>query len=128
MILRDRERFHQLHPAKLAVDWVTAIAAGVLFWRGHPAAALAVGFLPSIAVTLLFLSGRLEDSLERIGREPVARSIALELSAGVNTLRFGGLAAAWVGCVLHRSWMIPAGLFVIAGGWWLAWRRSTAAP
>jgi len=32
MIVRDRERYHQLHPAKLLVDWGTAIAAGGLLW------------------------------------------------------------------------------------------------
>jgi hypothetical protein len=127
MTLRDRERLHQLHPAKLLVDWSTAIAAGALFWRGRPAAALAAGFVPSIAVTLLFLSGRLDNSLERIRRGPVAGAIAVQLSADVNTLRFGGLAAAWAGCFSHREWMIPAGLCVIAGGWWLAWRRGAAA-
>jgi hypothetical protein len=127
MNLRDRERLHQLHPVKLSVDWSTAIAAGDLFWRGYPAAALIVGLVPSVAATLLFLSGRLDGSLERIRRGRVARAVAPQLSAGVNALRFGGLAAAWAGCVLHRAWLVPAGLLVIAGGWWIARRRGAAA-
>ncbi len=42
MNLPERERYHQLHPAKLLVDWCTAVAAGVLLWRRQPVAALAV--------------------------------------------------------------------------------------
>jgi hypothetical protein len=126
MTLRERERYHQLHPAKLLVDSSTAIAGGVLFWRRQPLAALAVGFVPAIAVTLLFLSGRFDRSLEAVRNGPLARAIAPGLSADVNALRFGGLAMAWAGCGLRRAWPIPAGLFVILAGWWRAWRRGVA--
>jgi hypothetical protein len=120
----DRERYHQLHPAKLLVDWGTAIAAGGLLWWGLPLTAVAVGFVPSIVATLVFLSGRLDHALEAIRNRPVARAIAPQLSADVNALRFAGLAVSWAGCWFHHFWLLPPGVFVILGGWSLAWWRG----
>jgi hypothetical protein len=126
MTLADRARVHQLHPAKLAVDWTTAAVAGILLWNRQPLAAFAVGFLPSIAATAIFLTGRLDRALERIESRPAARTIARGLSADVNALRFSGLAAVWAGCWLHRVWPIPAGVAVILGAWALARRRGAS--
>jgi hypothetical protein len=116
----DRTRFHQLHPAKLAVDWGTAAIAGALLWRHDWVAAVAMGFAPSILTTAVFLSGRFDDALGKIRNRRGARSIAQGLSPAVNAIRFGGLTVAWVGCWLHRPWWIPAGVLVVAFGWWLA--------
>jgi hypothetical protein len=126
MTSRDRERYHQLHPAKLLVDWGTAIVAGGLLWSRRPLLAVAVGFGPSIAVTAVFLSGRFDRALEAIRERPIARAIAPGLSADVNASRFAGLAVAWAACWLHRGWLIPPGLVLIVAGWGLAWKRGTA--
>ena len=108
------------------MDWATAIVAGGLLWGRQPLAAVAVGLGPSIAVTLVFLSGRFDHPLEVIRRRPAAQAIAPELSADVNTLRFVGLALSWAGCWFHQPWLLPAGLFVIVGAWWVAWRRGVS--
>jgi len=126
MMFRDRQRYHQLHPAKLLVDWGTAIVAGGLLWWRQPLAAVAVGFGPSIVVTLVFLSGRLDHALEAIRSRPVAQAIGAKLSTDVNALRFGGLALSWAGCWFHHAWLLPAGVLVIVAGWWLAWRRGVS--
>lgn len=126
MIVSERERYHQLHPAKLLVDWSTAALAGALLWWHRPWAALLLGFVPSIAITVLFLSGRLDHRLEAIQRRPLAQAIAPQLSADINALRFAGLAVSWAGCWFHQAWLVPVGVIVIAGGWWLAWRRGLA--
>ena len=126
MIVRDRERYHQLHPAKLLVDWGTAIAAGALLWWRQPLAAAAVGFGPSILVTLVFLSGRLDHALESIRRKPAAQAIGSKLSTDINVLRFAGLAVSWAGCWFHNGMLVPLGVFVIIGAWWLAWRRGVS--
>jgi hypothetical protein len=124
MNVQDRERYHQLHPAKLIVEWCTAVAAGALLWRRQPTAALAVGFGPSIIVTLIFVSGRVDRALESIRSRPSARAIAPQLSIDINAVRFAGLALSWAGCWFHRIWMLPAGVIVVVGGWRLAWRRG----
>jgi hypothetical protein len=100
------------------------VAAGVLLWRAHAPPALVVGFVPSIATTLLFLSGRFDSALDRIRRRRGAYALAEHLSADVNAVRFGGLALAWAGCWWHRAWLIPVGVGVIAAGWRLARRRA----
>ena len=128
MTFRDRSRYHQLHPAKLLVDWTAAIAAGILLWRRCLVVALAVGLGPAILATAAFLSGRLDAALERVRSRPIARAIAPHLSAEVNALRFAGLAVAWAGCWLHRPWLLPSGLAVLLGGWTLAGRHGTANP
>jgi hypothetical protein len=123
MTVAERARYHQLHPAKLVVDWSTAIAAGALLWRQQWLAALVVGFVPSIIITLLFMSGRLDSALERIRSQTAARALASHLTPDVNVLRFGGLALSWAGCVLHQPWLVPVGIMVILGAWLLAWER-----
>jgi hypothetical protein len=120
----DRTRFHQLHWAKLAVDWGTAAIATTLLWRHHWVAAAVSGFGPSIVTTAVFLSGRFDAALGKIRNRPSARSIAGGLSPVVNAIRFGGVTMAWVGSWVHRPWWIPAGVLVVAFGWGLAWRRS----
>jgi hypothetical protein len=125
MTARERELFHQLHPAKLLTDWSTAAVAGALLWFRHPYAALAVGWGPSVIVTALFLSGRLDAALERLRERRAVQAIAPRLTADVNAIRFAGLALWWVGCWLHQGLLIPLGILVIAAGWLLAWRRGT---
>jgi hypothetical protein len=126
MLIRDRERYHQLHPAKLLVDWSTAMVAGGLLWSRQPLAAFAVGFVPSIVITAIFLSGRFDHALELIGNKPLARAIGPKLSTDVNALRFFGLGLSWVGCWVHQAWLLPVGVFVILSGWLLAWRRGVS--
>jgi hypothetical protein len=116
MIVGDRARYHQLHPAKLLVDWGTAIIAGGLLWWRQPLAAFAVGFGPSIVVTSLFLSGRLDRAVESIKSRPFAQVIGPELSTDVNAVRFAGLAVFWAGCWFHHEWLIPGGLLIIIAG------------
>jgi ABC-type dipeptide/oligopeptide/nickel transport system permease subunit len=73
MVPRERERYHQLHPAKLLTDWGTAILAGAMLWKQRWLPAFAIGFVTSIVVTLVFVSGRLDEALERIRRQPAKR-------------------------------------------------------
>ena len=127
MTRSDRALLHQLHPLKLAVDWGTAAVAGVLFWRAQSPAAIVVGFIPSIATTLLFLSGRFDRALDRIRRRGGAHALAEQLSADVNAIRLGGLASVWAGCGGHQAWAIPAGGGVSAAGWRLARRRAASS-
>ena len=125
MTARDRVRYHQLHPAKLLVDWITAIIAGSLLWRHQPVAAIAVRFGPSIVVTGVFVSGRLDHALEAISNRLAAHALARQLSTSVNALRFAGLAMSWAGCWWHRVWLLPAGVLVITAGWLFARRRAS---
>lgn len=127
MTARERELLHQLHPAKLLTDWSTAAVAGVLFWFRHPLAALAVGWGPSVLVTALFLSGRLDGALERLRERRTVRTVAPMLTADVNAIRFAGLALWWGGSWLHQWVLVPFGVLVVLSGWFLAYRRGLRA-
>jgi hypothetical protein len=123
----ERERYHQLHPAKLLVDSSTAIAGGVLFWRRQPLAALAAGFVPAIAVTLVFLSGGSTGVSKRSDAGP--SHVRSRPRCPRTSTPFASAASPWrgPGADSAGAWPIPAGLLVIVAGWWLAWRRSNVS-
>src|SRR5262249_10585830 len=77
MTSADRERYHQLHPLKLLIDWSTAVVGGGLLWGRHPAAAVVVGFGPSIVVSSAFLSGRFDRALDAIRSHSRSRTFAI---------------------------------------------------
>ena len=124
MTVSERMLYHQLHPAKLVVDWSTAAIAGALLWRPLWFAALVVGFGPSILATLVFVSGFFDRALDRIRTRKAAHALASHLTRGVNALRFAGLGLSWAGCALHQLWLVPVGIVVILGAWLLAWNRG----
>jgi hypothetical protein len=95
-------------------------------WNHAALAGAVVGFAPSILLSAAFLSGRFDRALERIRSRPAARALGPRLSADVNVLRFAGLGLSWSGCWMHRVWLLPAGVVVIVGAWWMAWRRGVA--
>jgi hypothetical protein len=41
-----------------------------MLWKQRWLRAFAIGFVPSIVLTLVFVSGRLDEALERIRRQP----------------------------------------------------------
>ena len=60
----ERERYHQRYPAKLLTDWGTATLAGDLLWWRRWLLAIAIGFIRSITITAVFLSGRLDNPFQ----------------------------------------------------------------
>jgi hypothetical protein len=43
MDLSERVLYHQVHPLKLATDWLTAAIGAALLWNHHAVSALVVG-------------------------------------------------------------------------------------
>jgi hypothetical protein len=48
--------YHQIHPLKLAVDWITAFASLWFFWRHDWIVGLLILFVPSVIVTVLLVT------------------------------------------------------------------------
>ena len=112
--IRERILLHQVHPAKLAVDWVTGLTAAWLFWDHSLPAALIVGFLPSILVSiyLILRVDLLPYKETRLGRyflSPVTRP--------GDPVRLLGLVVMWGGSWLNSIPAAAAGLAIILYGW-----------
>ncbi|HEU5358747.1 MAG TPA: hypothetical protein VFU45_06495 [Gemmatimonadales bacterium] len=90
---RERVLLHQIHPLKLATDWGTAVAAAYLLWQHHLGAALRVGLVPPVVVTLALL--RWAD-LGPLGASAFGRYILRHMTRAMEALRFDGLALAWL--------------------------------
>jgi hypothetical protein len=110
----ERLLYHQIHPLKLATDVGTAIVAATLFWHHRLGAALLIGFVPSIAVSVLLL--RWAD-LEPYRRSAFGRYVRGFMTHRVELARLAGLLPVWGGAWLQRPVIIAAGGMWILGCW-----------
>jgi hypothetical protein len=117
----DRVLYHQIHPLKLFTDVFTAFAAAVLLWRHQLGAALALGFLPSIAVSAALI--RWAD-LERYRASAFGRYVGGFMTRRVELARFAGLVPFWFGAWRRSPIAMGAGIIWIIGCWfWGVLRR-----
>src|SRR3954447_5189454 len=118
---KEKVLYQQIHPAKLATDFGTALVAAALLWRHRFGAAMAVGFLPSIVVTVgLVRSGHLEGLKDsRLGRY-----IRLYMTRGVEAVRFAGVGVFWVAAWGHWPFLMALGFVTVL----LAWARGLIWP
>jgi hypothetical protein len=121
MNFRERALCHQIHPVKLLTDGATAIGAAVLLWQHRAAAALLLGFGPSLVISALLIGG---VDLEPYRRSPPGQYLARSMTRAMEAARFGGLALFWGGAWLHRPLLMASGLLIIA----LAWLRGKLWP
>ncbi|HTO95058.1 MAG TPA: hypothetical protein VMM80_11780 [Bacteroidota bacterium] len=114
LAFRERIVIHQVHPLKLATDWLTGIAAGWLLWNHELVAALLLGFVPSIVVSF-YMTMRVD--LGRLAETPLGRYVASPRTRPSDGIRFLGLAIAWWGAWVNLVLPIVGGLAVILFGW-----------
>ncbi len=114
MNLREKALFHQIHPAKLLVDWGTALASCWLFWRHYVALGIVVGFIPSLAASALMLryGDFTEEAASRAGV-----SLRAHMTPAMQALRLVGVFVLWTGAWRHSIGSMVAGLLVIVAGW-----------
>jgi hypothetical protein len=110
----ERVLYHQIHPAKLATDILTAIAAAWLFWQHRPWIALTVGFVPSILMTAALLRWA---NLEPYRRSRFGQYVAAFMTRRVEAARLAGLVPLWGGAWLREPIAIVTGAAWIVGCW-----------
>jgi hypothetical protein len=115
--LQERILLHQLHPLKLAVDWGTGFLAAWLLWGHDLVAALIVGFVPSILLSVYFI---LRTDLSRFKETPLGRYMLSPRTRPSDSLRLFGLVIMWGGAWLNNIPGAVAGLAIIL----LAWARG----
>jgi hypothetical protein len=119
----DRLLYHQIHPLKLLTDVSTAAAASYLLWEHRPAAALLVGFLPSIIVSAFLVRW---GDLEPYRRSAFGRYVGRFMTGRVELARFAGLIPLWGGAWMRRVGLIVLGIAWIVGCWLWGMRRRVA--
>jgi hypothetical protein len=126
----DKLLYHQLHPAKLAVDLATSAASSWLLWRGQLWVALLVGWLPSVVVSSGMVRW-MDFSRQRDSR--FGRYVAHHMTWHAVAIRLAGQVVMWVAAWRHAGWGIAAGALVVIAGWtyslpsWCARTRGDAA-
>ena len=126
--IRERILLHQVHPAKLAIDWGTGLIAAWLFWDHNLPAALIVGFLPSIFVSIYLI---LRVDLSRYKETPLGRYFSSPLTRPGDPVRLFGLIVMWTGAWFNSILAATAGLAIIIFGWGkglLVRRRGRTMP
>jgi hypothetical protein len=114
MTFREKSLYHQIHPVKLLTDWSTGIIALTLFWQHALFTALALGFIPSILVSLALV--RLAD-LGRYKQSRFGQYVHRYMTRSMEALRLEGYAVMVVGAWFHLAWLILLGLLVVLFGW-----------
>ena len=117
----DKVLYHQIHPAKLLTDWVTAFIAAYLLWQHALLPALIIGFIPSIIATALII--RFAD-LERLKDSSAGRYVARYMTRSMEVVRSVGAAVFWLGAWIHRPEVMIIGIASIV----LAWARGKLWP
>jgi hypothetical protein len=114
MTFKDKMLFHQIHPAKLATDWITALASLYYFWQHQLLAGLALHFIPPIFVSLLLVHFA---ALEPYRQSAFGRYVALHMTRFIEGVRLFGNLAMVLGAWVHDVKLIALGLVVILGAW-----------
>jgi hypothetical protein len=124
--LAERVLYHQIHPAKLLVDWTAGLVAAGLLWRHHLIAAPVVGLLPPFVASALLLSGRFDQDLLRYQASEFGRYVARHMTRAMEALRLVGLVVLWVGS-WHRSLSLAAlGVLIVLAAWVRGWWSPSA--
>lgn len=114
MTIQEKNLYQQIHPLRLATDWLTGLGACWLFWQRDIWWGVTLSFLPSLVVSLLLI--RFAD-LEKVKNSRFGAYFHRTYNRTVDLTRFAGFvllaASSW--------WQLPAGmaagLLVIAGTW-----------
>ena len=124
----DKILYHQIHPAKLAVDIAGGAISTWLLWQHQLLLGMLIAWLPSIVLTAAMVRwmdfARQRDSA-------FGRYVAHHMTHTAWAVRFAGQGCAWLAAWLHAPWAIIAGAAIIVGGWTYSlpsWRARADRP
>ena len=106
MTPQEKSLYHQIHPLKLFTDWSTGLIALYFFWQNNLLAALVIGFIPSVLVSLALVRF---VNLEKYKQSSFGKYIQQYMTRRVEIARLAGYAVMAVGAWYHVIWLIPVG-------------------
>src|SRR5262249_1010345 len=131
MTLGERALYHQIHPAKLAIDWGAGVVSAILLWRHRLGAGAFSGLLAPLVVSLPFLLGWFDGTLTRYRTSALGRYVARSMTRAMEGLRMLGLIGLWFGAWHRQPVLIALGLALVVLAWLRGWlwppRGSTPA-
>ena len=112
--LQEKNLYQQIHPVRLITDWSAGIGACYLFWIQELWFGVALGFLPSLVISLLVF--RFAD-LEKIKNSKFGAYFQRTYNKTADLIRFAGFVI-----LAGASWwhIVPAmvlGFLIIIGTW-----------
>jgi hypothetical protein len=114
MNLIEKNLYQQIHPLRLAADWLSGFAACYLFWQQEIAGGLIIAFIPSLFVSLVLM--RFVD-LEKVKNSTFGRYYKRTYKQILDTFRLAGFVVMAVGSYYHSLPAAGAGLLLIIGTW-----------
>jgi hypothetical protein len=114
MTLKEKMLFHQIHPAKLATDGLSAAVSLYFFWQHELLPALATHFLPPLLASFLLVR---YVTLEPYQQSPFGRYVERHMTKFIEGVRTFGDLVMVLGAWVHDWMLIVLGLAVVAGAW-----------
>jgi hypothetical protein len=114
MTFREKALYHQIHPAKLAVDILCEPVSLYFFWRHALWLGLATHILPPILASALVIA--LTD-LEPLKASRLGRYIGRHMTRPVEATRLAGDLVMVAGAWLRHWWLMALGLAIVAAAW-----------
>ena len=114
MTASERLLYHQIHPLKLATDWISAALSFYLLWRHRLWAALVVQLVPAIVVSGILI--RWAD-LEPQRRSRLGRYVKQHMTPSMQALRLLGDGVMTLGAWQRRPSLLALGLALVGVGW-----------
>ncbi len=114
MNLIEKNLYQQIHPLRLATDWLSGFAACYLLWQKEVAGGIIVAFIPSLFVSLVVM--RFVD-LEKVKNSAFGRYYKRTYKQLLDTLRLAGFAVMAIGSYNQSLPAAGAGLLLIIGTW-----------
>ena len=118
---KEKELYHQIHPAKLATDIAVFPLSTYLIWIHQLIFGVLAGFIPAIIASAIVAR---YANLDRYAASRLGRYVGKYMTRTMEAVRFVGLFVSWVGAWYHIWWTIGVGILIVIQ----AWLRGKIAP
>ena len=111
---QDKERYHEIHPVKLATDISAAVLSLYLFWQHALISGILVAIIPPVIASTVIIKWA---PLERYKHSALGQYIDRYMTNAMRLIRLGGMIVMVIGAWYHVVVLIPLGLVVTLLGW-----------
>jgi|YelNatPaOPRAMG01_1025707.scaffolds.fasta_scaffold00044_74 hypothetical protein len=114
MNIIDKTLYHQIHPFKLTLDFLTGILSIVLVWFHYLIWGVVIAFGPSIIASFIMI--RTMD-FEKQKSSRFGKYVKKYMGKGADAARSIGFLIMGIGAWFHFLWMVITGFVLIVVAW-----------